>query len=71
MNDFSSKLDYPLEVVETIDATHTGMARFASTRSPGYQDVFQALQGYVGNLASLSEGQQTSLSPLYDSQQLL
>lgn len=47
VNDFSSKLDYPLEVLETIDADHVGIAKFASTSSPGYRDLLQALQGYI------------------------
>ena len=39
VNDFSSKLDHPLEVVETIDGNHMQMARFSDEADPGYRKV--------------------------------
>lgn len=57
VNDFSSKLDYPLEVLETIDADHVGIAKFASTSSPGYRDLLQALQGYIRDAQTSSTDQ--------------
>ena len=47
VNDFSSKLDHPLEVVETIDGNHMQMARFSDVEDPGYYKVSSAIAGYV------------------------
>ncbi|MCJ1246352.1 hypothetical protein MMC30_003559 [Trapelia coarctata] len=62
VNDFSSKLDYPLEVLETIDADHVGMAKFSSTSSPGYRDLLQALQGYIRDAQARPVDRSSSLS---------
>jgi len=35
VNDFSSKLDHPVEIVETIDGNHMQIARFVDAEDPG------------------------------------
>ena len=47
VEDYSSKLDYPLEVVESLDANHMQMARFHGPTDPNYQKVSRTLVNYV------------------------
>ncbi|KAI9800977.1 MAG: hypothetical protein M1825_003511 [Sarcosagium campestre] len=50
VNDVSSKLGHPLEVVERIDANFVDMARFASANDDGYRKISGVLEGYVAQL---------------------
>lgn len=50
VDDFSSKLDSPLEVVETIDANHMQMARFTGVEDPGYRKVSSVIATFVVHL---------------------
>ncbi|KAI9757027.1 MAG: hypothetical protein M1835_000685 [Candelina submexicana] len=55
VNDFSSKLGNPAyEVVESIDANHMCMARFAGPQDSGYRRVSRALQDFVGEFQQQS-----------------
>lgn len=51
VNDFSSKLDLPLETetVESIDANHMQMARFSSREDHGYRAIRSILKSLVQN----------------------
>ncbi len=43
VSDFSSKLDHPLEIVETIPGNHMEMARFSDTNDEGYKTVSRVI----------------------------
>ncbi|KAH8428454.1 uncharacterized protein LDX57_006153 [Aspergillus melleus] len=47
VDDFSARVDYKLEPVETIDAGHLNMVRFKNERKPGFRAVSRALRRYV------------------------
>jgi hypothetical protein len=47
VNDFSSRLDHPLETVESIDANHMQMAKFKGMGDAGYQKLSKAILSYI------------------------
>ncbi|KAI9849349.1 MAG: hypothetical protein M1837_004809 [Sclerophora amabilis] len=62
VNDFSSKLDHPLEIVERIDANHMELARFASASDPGFRKLSGVLQGYIAQIEQDRDVSQVPLS---------
>ncbi|PVH68096.1 hypothetical protein DL98DRAFT_662333 [Cadophora sp. DSE1049] len=51
VEDFSSKIGYSLEVLETIDANHMEMIRFDGPKNAGFREVSAALAGYVKSVS--------------------
>ncbi|KAL8999156.1 MAG: hypothetical protein Q9169_001935 [Polycauliona sp. 2 TL-2023] len=47
VSDFSSKLDHPLETVETIRGNHMEMARFSDEYDEGYRTLFKVIERCV------------------------
>jgi hypothetical protein len=47
VDDFSSKLELPLETVESIDANHMQMARYSSRDDQGYRAISGVLKAIV------------------------
>ena len=47
VDDFSSKLDLPVETVESIDANHMQMARYSSRDDQGYRAISGILKAFV------------------------
>ena len=50
VSDASSKLDHPLEIVETIRGNHMEMARFSDANDEGYRTVSKVIAGCVTNV---------------------
>ncbi|KAI9035332.1 esterase/lipase family protein [Aspergillus affinis] len=47
VDDFSARVDYKPETVETIDAGHLNMVRFKNERKPGFRALSRVLRRYV------------------------
>jgi hypothetical protein len=48
VENFSSKLELPLEESESIDADHMQMARYSSKDDQGYRDIRDILKRFIG-----------------------
>lgn len=57
VDDFSSKIDHPLETVETITGNHMEMARFRDAEDPGFRKVSRVIATYVEHLQQDKESQ--------------
>ena len=58
VDDFSSKFDEnPMQIVETIAASHRDMARYRSNADPGYRQIAGALRRYMFNLAPANDAE--------------
>ena len=71
IQDFSSKIDHPLEVLETIDANHMQMARFSGINDSGYRKVRRALAGYTNQIKegeTISRGHEDIVPFRWDSE---
>ena len=62
VNDFSSKLDHPLEIVETINGNHMQMSRFNDAEDPGFRKVSSVIAGYVRHLQQNQKGEGSTTS---------
>lgn len=49
VSDYSSKLDHPLEIVETIRGNHMEMARFSATNDEGYRTLSKVIARCVAD----------------------
>jgi hypothetical protein len=48
VENFSSKLELPLEQLESIDADHMQMTRYSSKYDQGYRDICDILKLFIG-----------------------
>lgn len=76
VDDFSSALDdHPMQVVERINADHTGMAKFTSEEDEGYQQISKALLDYIKLITEESDAPNNVVQavelPVNDSMQKL
>ena len=61
VEDYSSKLDYPLEIVESLDANHMQMARFGGPTDPNYQKISGTLANRVSQMQAQMNSQDERL----------
>jgi hypothetical protein len=58
VDDFSSQFDEnPMQVVETIDASHRDMVRFRSHLDHGYRQVVGVLRKHISLLAPIHDAE--------------
>lgn len=50
VSDYSSKLDHPLEIVETIRGNHMEMARFSDANDEGYRTVSKVIERCIDDI---------------------
>ena len=66
VDDFSSRFDEnPMQIVETIDASHRDMVRYRNEDEPGYRQIASALRKYTTTLA-LSHDAERICEPAID-----
>lgn len=54
VDDFSSIIEDPKEVVETIDANHMEMTKFLTSNDQGYRKIQRALSGFIDQILERS-----------------
>ena len=54
VDDLSSIIEHPREVIESIDANHMEMTKFHSSEDQGYRKIQRALSGFIDQIVERS-----------------